>query len=125
MSCSIYEKILKYEITTISRKISVSQILREISFLDMKDECLKIEIKTAILGHFQITKIDFTKKFQKCCGGAGYRSRYLSHAKRALYHLSYAPVLWVDQIFRNMYFCLKVFPVISSSISTFAILLNQ
>ncbi len=26
------------------------------------------------------------------CGGAGYRSRYLSHAKRALYHLSYAPV---------------------------------
>ena len=26
-------------------------------------------------------------------GGAGYRSRYLSHAKRALYHLSYAPVL--------------------------------
>ena len=26
-------------------------------------------------------------------GGAGYRSRYLSHAKRALYHLSYAPEL--------------------------------
>ena len=26
-------------------------------------------------------------------GGAGYRSRYLSHAKRALYHLSYAPIL--------------------------------
>ena len=26
-------------------------------------------------------------------GGAGYRSRYLSHAKRALYHLSYAPSL--------------------------------
>jgi hypothetical protein len=24
-------------------------------------------------------------------GGAGYRSRYFSHAKRALYHLSYAP----------------------------------
>ena len=24
-------------------------------------------------------------------GGAGHRSRYLSHAKRALYHLSYAP----------------------------------
>ena len=30
--------------------------------------------------------------FQKVIGGAGYRSRYLSHAKRALYHLSYAPV---------------------------------
>ena len=26
-------------------------------------------------------------------GGAGYRSRYLSHAKGALYHLSYAPVI--------------------------------
>ena len=26
-------------------------------------------------------------------GGAGHRSRYLSHAKRALYHLSYAPSL--------------------------------
>ena len=24
-------------------------------------------------------------------GDAGYRSRYLSHAKRALYHLSYTP----------------------------------
>ena len=29
-------------------------------------------------------------------GGAGYRSRYLSHAKRALYHLSYAPWLTVS-----------------------------
>ena len=29
----------------------------------------------------------------KIIGGAGYRSRYLSHAKRALYHLSYAPSL--------------------------------
>ena len=28
----------------------------------------------------------------KSFGGAGYRSRYLSHAKRALYHLSYAPL---------------------------------
>ena len=29
-----------------------------------------------------------------CCGkngGAGYRSPYFSHAKRALYHLSYTP----------------------------------
>ena len=30
---------------------------------------------------------------QKCFGDAGYRSPYLSHAKRALYHLSYIPVL--------------------------------
>ena len=27
----------------------------------------------------------------KNSGDAGYRSRYLSHAKRALYHLSYIP----------------------------------
>ena len=33
------------------------------------------------------------QKYFKSCGGAGYRSRYLSHAKRALYHLSYAPNL--------------------------------
>ena len=33
------------------------------------------------------------QKIKLYCGGAGYRSRYLSHAKRALYHLSYAPVL--------------------------------
>ncbi len=33
------------------------------------------------------------KMLKKWVGGAGYRSRYLSHAKRALYHLSYAPIL--------------------------------
>ena len=33
---------------------------------------------------------------QQKCGGAGYRSRYLSHAKRALYHLSYAPCVRGD-----------------------------
>ena len=31
----------------------------------------------------------FLEKF----GDAGYRSRYLSHAKRALYHLSYTPLI--------------------------------
>ena len=30
---------------------------------------------------------------QKCFGDAGHRSPYLSHAKRALYHLSYTPVM--------------------------------
>ena len=41
---------------------------------------------------------------QKSCGqkvrvgGAGYRSRYLSHAKRALYHLSYAPCTLVASL---------------------------
>ena len=33
-----------------------------------------------------------TQSWGKSFGGAGYRSRYLSHAKRALYHLSYAPI---------------------------------
>ena len=33
-----------------------------------------------------------TKSIIKEFGDAGYRSRYLSHAKRALYHLSYTPL---------------------------------
>ena len=37
-------------------------------------------------------------------GGAGYRSRYLLHAMRALYHLSYAP--WLTQYWKQNY-CLK------------------
>ena len=40
--------------------------------------------------HFEVRETkEWDKK--KVFGGAGYRSRYLSHAKRALYHLSYAP----------------------------------
>jgi hypothetical protein len=38
---------------------------------------------------------------KKVIGGAGYRSRYLSHAKRALYHLSYAPVPTNELIFKQ------------------------
>ena len=37
----------------------------------------------------------FTMFKKTTVGGAGYRSRYLSHAKRALYHLSYAPILYL------------------------------
>ena len=37
-------------------------------------------------------------------GGAGYRSRYLSHAKRALYHLSYAPILIGNRKFQVFIF---------------------
>ena len=37
-------------------------------------------------------------KLKKISGGAGYRSRYLSHAKRALYHLSYAPNLEITPL---------------------------
>ena len=33
----------------------------------------------------------FDNASEKVFGGAGYRSRYLLHAKQALYHLSYAP----------------------------------
>ena len=33
-------------------------------------------------------------------GGEGHRSPYLSHAKRALYHLSYTPLI---NIFKNAY----------------------
>ena len=32
-------------------------------------------------------------KEQKGAGDGGYRSPYLSHAKRALYHLSYVPIV--------------------------------
>ena len=35
---------------------------------------------------------DPQKKSKRLFGGAGYRSPYLSHAKRALYHLSYTPI---------------------------------
>jgi hypothetical protein len=55
-------------------------------------------------------------------GGAGYRSRYFSHAKRALYHLSYAPsyenckeinlfklVNWSQTVYRIfMFFCCEL-----------------
>jgi hypothetical protein len=32
------------------------------------------------------------KDKSETCGAGGHRSRYLSHAKRALYHLSYSPM---------------------------------
>ena len=36
--------------------------------------------------------ISILKGLQKVFGDGGYRSPYLSHAKRALYHLSYVPI---------------------------------
>ena len=33
-------------------------------------------------------------------GDIGYRSRHLSHAKRALYHLSYIPVMCKHNLFQ-------------------------
>ena len=48
------------------------------------------------------------EELQKGTGGAGYRSRYLSHAKRALYHLSYAPDVYTALTYyiftQNSYF---------------------
>ena len=50
----------------------------------------------------------FPRKTQKLdIGGAGYRSRYLSHAKRALYHLSYAPQLLLKYFSVFITGCLK------------------
>ena len=47
-----------------------------------------------LFSHFKtIISLHRMTKKPKYFGGAGYRSRYLSHAKRALYHLSYAPSL--------------------------------
>ena len=49
-------------------------------------------------------EISLTKKF----GGAGHRSPYLSHAKRALYHLSYTPDTFnesgIDEYFKSKMF---------------------
>ena len=39
------------------------------------------------------------KRQKTLCGDAGYRSRYLPHAKRALYHLSYTPTIYVLSVF--------------------------
>ena len=44
------------------------------------------------------------KKF----GDAGYRSRYLSHAKRALYHLSYTPFDFLNFKLLHFYSAMKI-----------------
>ena len=57
--------------------------------------CLWIKSNIKLNQVFEFDKnLQFISKIQNdFIGGAGYRSRYLSHAKRALYHLSYAPLL--------------------------------
>ena len=48
-------------------------------------------------------------KEQKGAGDGGYRSPYLSHAKRALYHLSYVPISVIqEQILLGAPSCVKV-----------------
>ena len=46
-------------------------------------------------------------------GDAGYRSRYLSHAKRALYHLSYTPCLQMSVL--EVYLIIDSFFVLSGA----------
>ena len=38
-------------------------------------------------------------------GAGGYRSRYLLHAKQALYHLSYGPLKYFYVLALNQTFC--------------------
>ena len=48
-------------------------------------------------------------KEQKGAGDGGYRSPYLSHAKRALYHLSYVPMCTPCLILLSFILSCKVF----------------
>ena len=45
------------------------------------------------------------KAIKKIRGVARYRSRYLAHAKRALYHLSYNPVLYFGECLSSFGLC--------------------
>jgi hypothetical protein len=57
------------------------------------------------------------KDEEKNSGDAGYRSPYLSHAKRALYHLSYVPkleIVWPQVLSVSGYRSLGKFPPFSS-----------
>ena len=62
-------------------------------FLKLPPSCRQFSKKP--FNSITLFRVDGSKKFfcKKVLGGAGYRSRYLSHAKRALYHLSYAPIV--------------------------------
>ena len=51
---------------------------------------------------------------QNCFGDAGHRSPYLSHAKRALYHLSYIPVLFNLRASFEQNSCNISFPFVTS-----------
>ena len=59
-------------------------------------------------------------------GGAGYRSRYLSHAKRALYHLSYTPIGYIyTRIFQICRYNLKLFQHQTNQLHSNMILQNR
>ena len=60
---------------------SLGQFVRSLNGM-ISHYCLLIVIRPAVC-------VVGNKK--KSCGDGGYRSPYLSHAKRALYHLSYVP----------------------------------
>jgi hypothetical protein len=55
------------------------------------------------------------KKKKEKCGGAGYRSLCLMHAKHALYHLSYTPTTYLFFLIhfflsRDFFVCFLFFP---------------
>ena len=71
---------------------------------------LSISEELSIPSHYQQTPnriVEASKKF----GDAGHRSPYLSHAKQALYHLSYIPVpfkLWASFWTKSMIYQLSI-----------------
>ena len=66
-------------------------VLYNESFLMKADEGSHLSRDAGKLPSIHKTLVGTMTGGEKNYGGAGYRSRYLSHAKRALYHLSYAP----------------------------------
>ena len=71
-------------------------------FLKLPPSCRQFSKKP--FNSITLFRVDGSKKFfcKKVLGGAGYRSRYLSHAKRALYHLSYAPSIQSGEELRGV-----------------------
>ena len=51
----------------------------------------------------QLLQTDADKRKAKTFGDGGYRSPYLSHAKRALYHLSYVPIVGSARLPAQLY----------------------
>ena len=69
--------------------------------------CIYHSVDSAVLILFWDCK--YYMRWEKI-GDAGYRSPYLSHAKRALYHLSYIPTLFLNSKTILLFFV--TFPII-------------
>ena len=58
-----------------------------------------IQSNSANFGEKKCYSCEFVRESEKKKnGGEGYRSPYLSHAKRALYHLSYTPICFTLKV---------------------------